>query len=342
MQPEERGRVACRTQAAAWLVFGALACAGPSTQVKPDHALPDSEEPATPKRSVPQASALVQQAETQLQEGDVSGAEALLLRALREQPDDARAQLDLGIAKELQDDLAGAEAAYRAAIALQPDLAEALNNLGVLLRDRGALDEAIVLLRRATEQNPGSAAAQKNLALAFEDHGELEAAERAYRTALRLGADPLTQANLGLLLLKRGDAPAARRELQLALTGETLDRPTLLAIGNGLRRAGDPQGALRAMESALQGASEPTPALLSELALAQRAAGQRERALQTLERALARDPRYATAHYILGSMLASDGKRREAKQHLQRYLELEPHGSQAAEARKRLALLGKP
>jgi Flp pilus assembly protein TadD len=283
----------------------------------------------------------VKQAETQLQQGDGPAAEALLLRAVREQPDDARAQLDLGIARELQEDLPGAESAYRAAIALEPDLAEAINNLGVLLRDRGALTEAIGLLRRATEQNPSSAVAHKNLALALEDHGELEAAEHAYRSALRLGADPLTQANLGLLLLKRGDSPGARRELQLALAGEELDRPTLLAIGNGLRRAGDPEGALHAMESALEGAPEPTPALLSELALAQRAAGQRERALQTLEQALARDPRYATAHYILGSMLASDGKPREAKQHLQRYLQLEPHGPQADQARERLELLGK-
>jgi protein O-GlcNAc transferase len=322
-------------------VCGALACAGPTTQAKPDHALPDSAEAATPARTVPEASALVQQAETYLQQGDGPGAEALLVRALREQPDDARAQLDLGIAKELQGDLPAAEGAYRAAIALQPDLAEALNNLGVLLRDRGTLDEAIVLLRRATEQNPSSAAAHKNLALALEDHGELEAAERAYRSALRLAADPLTQANLGLLLLKRGDASAARRELQLALAGEELDRPTLLAIGNGLRRAGDPQGALRAMESALEGAPEPTPALLSELALAQRAAGQRERALETLEQALARDPRYATAHYILGSMLASDGKRRQAMQHLERYLQLEPRGAQAGQARERLELLDK-
>jgi Flp pilus assembly protein TadD len=327
--------------AGAWFVFGGLACAGPTTQAKPDPALPDGAEPATAARTVPQASELVKQAETHLQQGDGPGAEAVLLRALREQPDDARAQLDLGIAKELQGDLPGAEAAYRAAIGLRPDLAEALNNLGVLLRDRGALEESIALLRRASEQNPGSAAVHKNLALALEDKGELEAAERAYRSALRLAADPLTQANLGLLLLKRGDAPAARRELQLALAGEELDRPTLLAIGNGLRRAGDAPGALRAMESALEGAPEPTPALLAELALAQRAAGQREPALQTLERALARDPRYATAHYILGSMLASDGKHREAKQHLQRYLELEPRGAQASQARERLELLGK-
>jgi tetratricopeptide (TPR) repeat protein len=142
-----------------------------------------------------------------------------------------------------------------------------------------------------------------------------------------------------LLLLQRGDRAAAQHELQQALERAHGDRAALLAIGNGLRRAGDPEGALRAMQAAVQGDSDPTPALLSELALAQRAAGQRDAAVLTLEHALERDPRYATAHYILGSMFASDGKRDQAKKHFQRYLELEPRGPQAAQARERLEVL---
>ena len=63
-------------------------------------------------------------------------------------------QLDLGIAREMQNDAKGAEAAYRRAIEIEPGLAEALNNLGVLLRDRGDLDEAVALLRARGQEQP--------------------------------------------------------------------------------------------------------------------------------------------------------------------------------------------
>jgi protein O-GlcNAc transferase len=292
-----------------------------------------------PARVVPQPSALVQQGEARLQQGDAAGARTLFERAILKQPGDSRAQLDLGIASELTGDLPAAEVAYRKALDIQPDMAEALNNLGVLLRDRAALDDAIALLRRATQHNPGSAAAHMNLALALEDHGDLALAEREYREALRIAPAALTQANLGLLLLRRGDESAARRELREALSRAQGDHTALLAIGNGLRRAGDPKGALQAMQAAISAQSAPTPAMLAELALAQRAAGERAEAVMTLERVLDSDPRYAMAHYILGSMLASDGARERARKHLQRYLELEPQGPQAAQARERLRML---
>jgi superkiller protein 3 len=151
----------------------------------------------------------------------------------------------------------------------------------------------------------------------------------------------MTQANLGLLLLARGDQEGARRELQAARKLAHDERATLLAIGNGLRRAGDAPGALEAMQAALANDPQPTPALLSELALAQRAAGDRDAAIASLQRALQRDPHYATAHYVLANMLASDGKRAPARKHFQRYLELEPRGPHAAQARERLQVLGR-
>lgn len=290
---------------------------------------------------MPRASEQVEQGEALLQQGDGAGAKALFEEAIAAHPDDARAHLDLGLASELLDDVKGAEAAYRRAAELQPNLAEALNNLGVLLRDRGALDEAIPLLRRAAEANPKSAAAHANLALALEDQGDVAGAEQAYRAALRIQPTALTQANLGLLLLARGDQKGARQELQQARALAEGNRAALVAIGNGLRRAGDPQGALQAMQAAVASDSQPTPALLSELALAQYAAGERSAAVASLERALDRDPRYATAHYLLGNMLASDGKRPQARKHFQRYLALEPKGPHAAQAKERAAALGK-
>lgn len=325
----------------AWLCVLALAGCASGPEQRPAQSA--DARLAEPARSVPQASQFVQQAEARLAENDAPGAHALLEQALRETPDDPRALLDLGIVREMLDDKQGAESAYRKAIEVDGTLAEALNNLGVLVRERGALDEAVALLVRATRANPHSASAHANLALAFEDAGDGEGAKREYASALEIEPnDAMVRANYGLLLVQLGDSPGAIEHLSRAASAAQGNRAALLAIGNGLRRAGDANGALRAMESAVQAGSEAvTPALLAELALAQRAADQRDAAIATLEKALGIDERYATAHYLLANMLAADRRFPEASQHYQRYLKLAPDGEQAKLARERLDVIQK-
>jgi Tfp pilus assembly protein PilF len=296
---------------------------------------------AATEHPTPEASALVQQGESALAQNDAASAKTLFAQALAQNAQDARAALDLGIACEMLGDAPSAEAAYRKALAADANFAQAQNNLGVLLRERGALDEALRLLKSAVQASPDSAAAHQNLALAYEDAAQLPAASIEYARAVELAPnDAMTRANYGLLLLKQQQRDAATRELGRALQDATNNRPALLAIGNGLRRAGDASGALHAMELAVSSGGEPaTPALLSELALAQRAAGQRDAALATLQKALGLDDHYATAHYLLANLLASEQRFPEAKQHYERYLKLEPSGDQAAQARERLAVI---
>ena len=59
---------------------------------------------------------------------------------------------------------------------------------------------------------------------------------------------------LVLLLLAGGRVPDAVAELDAATEYAKGDRAALLAIGNGLRRAGEKQAALRAMEAAVAAA----------------------------------------------------------------------------------------
>jgi len=150
----------------------------------------------------------------------------------------------------------------------------------------------------------------------------------------------MTRVNLGLLLVDAGRGEDGAKELRTAFDQAKGDRAALLAIGNGLRRAGDAQGALAAMQGAAQ-AGDPTPAVLAELALAQRAAGDRAAAIATLESALKLDARYATAHYLLGNMLAGDKEFAQAKKHYLKYLDLDPKGEHADRTRERLEALKK-
>lgn len=284
-----------------------------------------------------EASELVARGEAALARGELQEATAIFREAVAADETDPRAQLDLGLALELANDYAGAEAAYRAAIALDADFAEALNNLGLLLRDRERASEAVPLLRRAVELEPGMAEAWLNLALALEESGDDRGAEDAYRQAIALTPeDPMARANLGLLLLRNGEESAAALELRRGLQHARGNVAALQAIGSGLRQAGHPDGAARAMGMLVDTMEAPTPAVLAELALAQRAGGDRAAAERTLERALAVDETYATAHYLLGSMQAARGAYAEAIQHFERYLTLEPQGAHAERVRAHL------
>jgi Flp pilus assembly protein TadD len=283
------------------------------------------------------ASPTVQRGEALLARGDAAGAEALFREALTSDPRDARALLDLGLARELQEDASGAARAYRDAIAADARFAEAHNNLGALLRESGDLPGAVASLREAVRLRPESASAQSNLALALEESESWAEAEGAYRAAVRLAPrDPMARVNLGLLLLRLERTDDAARSLREALPLAEGNRAALAGIGSGLRRAGEPESAARALQAAVEAGSDaPTSGLLCELALAQRGAGDRPGAEATLGRVLAADERYATAHYLLANMLAGRGALAEAVTHFDRYLALEPRGPQADEARAR-------
>jgi tetratricopeptide (TPR) repeat protein len=71
------------------------------------------------------------------------------------------------------------------------------------------------------------------------------------------------------------------------------------------------------------------------------ALGERTKAQVELKRVLDGEPRFANAHYSLGVLLSATD-RRAASTHLHRYLEIEPKGNHAADARARLNALSIP
>lgn len=318
---------------------------GSSTAATPDDGVGDEDVMFPDERArereadrVPPAGETVERGEQMLAQGEADPAIALFQQALEEDPRDVRARFDLGLAYEMKGEPEPAERAYRAALEVDESFPEALNNLGLLLRAQGRLDEAVPLLREAVQARPDFAEAQLNLALALEESGDRRAAIGAYRRAVQMSPeDPVPQANFGLLLIEVGRAEQAAIELRRALPKAKGNAAALQAIGNGLRRVGQLDQAVRAMRMAIEAhEGRPTPALLSELALAQRAAGDREGAEQTLERALELDPEYATAYYLLGGMRAGRGAFDAAVESFEKYLELAPNGPHAGKAREKL------
>lgn len=288
--------------------------------------------------SRPSATPTVLQGERLLSEGKPREALRVLRQAVADDPKDARAWLDVGLASEEVGDTSAAEQAYRRAVDIDPRFPDPLNNLGVLLREAGELDQAIDMLELAAAIDPALAAARFNLALAYEDQSRLEEAEREYRAVIeRLPDDPVPRINLAMMLLEMGRSEAAAEELRAASSMVRRDVLLSIAVGEGLRRAGLPEEAVPVLRNALEIAAEPPPTeLLAELALAHYATGDLEWADAAMRRALRQDELDPALQYAYGSILAKRGDLGQARVHLRRAIELDPDGPYAAPARARL------
>ena len=299
------------------------------------------EAPTRPIVSRPLASPDVLRGERLLAEGKVPEAKAVFQKALTDDPNDARAWLDLGLVHEETESWDLAEKAYRRATNLDANFAEAFNNLGVLLREGGKLAEATAALERAVALDPTLAAARFNLALCYEELGNRADAEREYLVTIeQLPDDPIPRINLAMMLLDAGrpdDAVAQLRAVRPMVRGDVL---LSIAAGEGLRRAGLPAEALPVLQTALRQAPEPPPTeLLAELALAQYANGDLDAAEATMRRAVGQNELDPALQYAYGSILARQGQLGKARAHLRRAAKLDPDGPYAERARARLEAL---
>ena len=157
-----------------------------------------------------------------------------------------------------------------------------------------------------TEANAASAAYRVFVeACLAEDRGDRKTAEHLYRQAIEL--EPSMAAavtNLGNLLYKHGDAAGARSFYERALELEPTQSEARYNLANVLEDLGD-----------------------TELAIAE------------LRRVCAENPDFSDAHYNLGLLLARVGGVSQAKQHLERYLELDGSSEWAGRAKTFLGQL---
>jgi len=154
-----------------------------------------------------------------------------------------------------------------------------------------------------TEANGGSTAYRQFVeACAAEDRGDSDTAEHLFRLAIELEprmAAALT--NLGNLVYRQGELHEARRLYERALEHDPAQPEARYNLAN----------------------------LLEDL-------GETELAIAELRRVCAAAPEFADAHYNLGIMLAQVGGTTQARQCLERYLELDATSDWAHHARSYL------
>jgi tetratricopeptide (TPR) repeat protein len=152
-----------------------------------------------------------------------------------------------------------------------------------------------------TEANNGTTAYRTFVeACAADDRGDTETAHHLFRQAIELEpgmAAALT--NLGNLVYRQGELEEARSLYERALDRDPNQPEARYNLAN----------------------------LLEDL-------GETELAIAELRRVCAAAPDFADAHYNLGVMLARLGGAAQAKQHLERYLELDTGSDWASHARQ--------
>ncbi len=196
--------------------------------------------------------------------------------ALAMNPDDARAQNNLGFALAREGRLDEAMAHWKTALELNDDYPEVHKNLGMALLGAGAPADAIPHLRKAAEAAPRDADLVYNLGLACLEAGQPGEAIVQFEAVLRLQPkDAQAHNDLGVALLQNRRLEEAVVHFRQAVRIDGSFAQGYFNLGNALYQQRDAAGALEQWRHALalavqQGKTALADALRSRIALAEK------------------------------------------------------------------------
>jgi len=272
-------------------------------------------------------------------------------------------------------DAAGAIAKFEEAIAIDDDFVAALRLLGGLQLDGGRPERALDLAERWLELEPDSPEAallRYDALVALGRDQEAAAALPALMETASGQELALRLYNVGADVQRKGDEEAAIGWMEKAVAADPEFTRAWSALASLRLTAGRQQAAIEAADKVLavspgdvealtvqyeahkalgdkeradellaqMQATSADPQVLYRQGVAMFNASNVEGAIATLRQALEQDPDLAGAHYTLGLALLGQGQNADAKQHLERFLELSPDHPDAAAAREMLEYLG--
>ncbi len=130
---------------------------------------------------------------------------------------------------------AGAADLWRQVLAIDPDDAKANNNMGFVLANLGRLDEAIAHWQKALAADSEYAEVHRNLARALSGSGRFAESIPHWRKTVELEpGDAEARYNFGVVLLRQGDARGAIEQFRAALALQPGDAQTHNDLGVAL------------------------------------------------------------------------------------------------------------
>jgi Flp pilus assembly protein TadD len=140
-------------------------------------------------------------------------------KAVKVNPQNIEARMNLAAVYLDMGDFDAAASAYEELLAIHESYGPAVNNLAYLYADTGKnLDRAVELAKRAKELMPENAEVDDTLGYAYLKRGSFLLAKKAFREGIALSPrNPLLHYHLGLLLYEEKDYSSATIALQTAL-----------------------------------------------------------------------------------------------------------------------------
>lgn len=314
---------------------------------------------------------LVALARVALANGDTTGARANLTRAATAASYNPSLLVQIALLQLDAGHLAGAAYSAEKALSERPDFLPALALLTDIDVRQGDLAKAEQRARAVLARNPRTgvghallgdiAAARKQLPAAIESYRRAHQADQSTESLLRLfgalgGSDPAAALRLAEQWLKTrprdfavhralGDAHArqgnlseARASYEALLRLRSDDAEALNNLANLQLLQGDVPAAVRSAEQAMR-LQPGTPHIIGTAGWAAFKAGQIDRSLQLLRDARLRDPNNPDTRFFLSNVLASVGRKTEAREELEVALRGGRDFASAKEAEKLLATL---
>jgi Flp pilus assembly protein TadD len=199
---------------------------------------------ADPKDRIPVLE-LTQRAEALLEAGDNARAAQTMEQAVRLDPGNPRARIELGAAYERAGQFDQAVKAYEDGIKLHMLTETFYARLGKLYLRLHKLDKAMDAMTQARQTDPTNLDNLRNLGTAELQLGHVDDAERAFK-AILLQNDHFSGAynGLGLVAIQRGDATTARQDFEKAIELNSGEVEPLLNLGVLYDKEGDRTQAL--------------------------------------------------------------------------------------------------
>jgi tetratricopeptide (TPR) repeat protein len=249
--------------------------------------------------------------------------------AVKCQPSDPVAHLNLGNALGRAGHLKDAAASYRRALALRPDLAEAHNNLADVELELGHLEAALGSLRRAVEIRPDFAEAQQNLGKTLLRLGRYEEALESCKTAVGLAPNsPQAHNSLGNVLARLGQFDEAIASFHRCIAAQPELAEAHANLANAIRSTGRLAEAIEEYRLAVRIKPDFVEAY-AELATSLRLLRSTAEAEAACHRALQIAPGTAAVLVVLAELRADLGRFCEAEDYFKQALAADPHSVEA-------------
>ena len=200
------------------------------------------------------------------------------------------------------------ETLYQHMLTVAPGSSRVRNNLGNILLAQGRLDEAIEIYEHALKANPQAADAHHNLGSALAMRGRLGEAVAHFHQALEIKPDYASaHKNMGVALIRMRQLDEALVHFRAALEiepdcAECLDGAAWILATHPNAAVRKPEEAIKLAEKAAELTQNQNPAILNTLATAYAAAGQFDRAANTVK--MARELAVRTGNHQLAAVLS--------------------------------------